>query len=53
MRCTNIVNAEAELPSDRFNDAHNTNLKYAMSWFQPWFGDLIAGLTFSSLSSDL
>ena len=66
-RCANIVNAdqfEADLASnslpqfsyyvpDRFNDAHNTNLTYAMSWFQPWFGDLMAGLTFSSLSSDL
>jgi len=64
-RCANIVNAdqfEADLASnslpqfsyyvpDRFNDAHNTNLTYAMSWFQPWFDEKLQNVNFTNTLS--
>jgi len=61
-RCANILNAnqfEVDLASnslpqfvfyvpDRFNDAHETNLTYAMSWFQPWFDEKLQNVNFTT-----
>ncbi|CAG8651789.1 10760_t:CDS:2, partial [Paraglomus occultum] len=61
-RCANIVNADQfevdlasnDLPQfvfyvpDRFNDAHETNLTHATSWFQPWFDDKLQNVNFTA-----